>query len=100
MAALLAKLGPQPDAVPVPQEEHFLWPCNVVAWAHWGQVQTQWRTGMGGLTGLDYAGLRAYLDEQAMPPDERTHVWQCITACEHATLQARAKNAASKKPQG
>lgn len=72
--------------------EHFLWPCNVSAWHHWNGAQTQWRTGMAGATGLDYAGVRAYLDEQALQADDRTHVWACITACEQATLRAWAEN--------
>ena len=41
----------------------YLWPENVQAFTHWQCVQTQWRVGgMGGVTGLDYAGVRAYLE--------------------------------------
>ena len=98
MAALLAKVGPQGPAQTGGDDEHYLWPCNQTAWHHWGQVQSQWRMGMGGPSGIDYAGLRAYLDEQAMAPDERTHTWACITACERSTLQAWAEKAAAKLP--
>ncbi len=99
MAGVLAKLGPQPGYT-APQQEHILWPCNVASWEHWNQVQTQWRAGMGGATGLDYAGVRAYLDEQSLPADDRAHVWACITACERATLHAWAEKAAAKKQPG
>lgn len=66
----------------------YLWPCNERAWYHWREVQSQWRVGMAGGTGLDYAGVRAYLDECALPPDERRDAWAGIRACEAATLQA------------
>ncbi len=97
MARILAKLGPQPGAT---AQEHYLWPCNVTAWEHWQAVQTQWRVGMGGPTGLDYAGVRAYLADQPMASAERTHAWACIAACERATLRAWAEKAEAKKPQG
>lgn len=57
----------------------------------WIQLQTQWRTGMAGATGLDYAGVRTWLDEAtAFSGDERRELWQCIQACELATLAAWA----------
>lgn len=67
----------------------YLWPCNVAAWQHWQGVQTQWRVGgMGGATGLDYAGVRAYLDECGLGGDDRQAAWRGICACESATLVA------------
>lgn len=70
----------------------YLWPCNVAAWGHWQAVQTQWRAGgMGGATGLDYAGVRAYLDEQGLcgpeHAEERKEVFYGICAAERATLE-------------
>jgi hypothetical protein len=41
---------------------------------------------MGGATGLDYAGVRAYLDECNLQPPERGEVWAGITAAERGTL--------------
>lgn len=64
-----------------------MWPDNVGAWNHWNGVATQWRTGMGGATGLDYTGVCAYLDEQGLPADERREVFAGIQACERATLE-------------
>ena len=97
MAALLAKVGPQNQGTP-PAGEHILWPCNVQTWLHWQNVQTQWRTGgMGAPAGLDYAGVRAYLDERHLPPPEREHIFDCITACERATLRAWSEKAEAKK---
>lgn len=70
----------------------YLWPESVDAWAHWQQLQTQWRSGMGGVTGLCYAGVRAYLDEQGIEPGpERRELFDCIQACENACLHAWAE---------
>ena len=72
-------------------EHEYLWPCNVATWHHWQSVQTQWRMGgMGGPTGLDYAGVRAYLDECALAGQERQDAFAGICAAEHATLAAWA----------
>lgn len=72
------------------EREVYLWPCNVDAWRCWLDVQTQWRVGMGGRTGLDYAGVRAYLDE-AQPAD-RAGAFRGICACERAVLDVWAEN--------
>jgi len=45
---------------------------------------------MGGATGLDYAGVRAYLDECALPVQERADVWRGICAAERGTLDGWA----------
>lgn len=47
------------EAPPDKQPEFWLWPESVPCWALWHLVQTQWRTGMAGPTGLDYAGVEA-----------------------------------------
>jgi len=72
----------------------------VAAWGVWCDVQTQWRYGgMGSATGLDYAGLRAHLDELGLCGDERRHIYNGIRAAEHATLEARAERAAAEPKQ-
>lgn len=71
----------------------YLWPENEPAWAVWVQCQTQWRTGMGGATGLDYAGVRALLDELDQPPGpERRQVFEGLRVLERATLDAWAES--------
>ena len=74
-----------------PERVAYLWPDNVRAWSCWQGVQTQWRVGMGGATGLDYAGVRAFLDEQQLAGDERREVFAGIQACERATLDVWAE---------
>lgn len=72
----------------VDDEVVWLWPCNVDAWRHWCAVQTQWRIGMGGATGLDYAGVRAYLLDYTTARKQRVEVLDGIRAAERATLDA------------
>lgn len=65
----------------------YLWPECVPAWHHWQQLQTQWRTSIAGREGLDYAGVRAYLDEHAPRRGRRRReLFACIRACERACL--------------
>lgn len=44
----------------IPQVE--IWPENWEIFRIFSQLSTQWRTGMGGATGLDYASVRWLLD--------------------------------------
>ena len=95
MRAALAKLqqfAPAGAAAPGPADEPiYLWPCNVPAWNHWWAVQSQWRSGMAGRDGLDYAGVRAYLDEAGLCGDERRDIFKAIRAAEQASLEAWAQ---------
>lgn len=62
------------------------------AWNCWQGCSTQWRVGMAGPTGLDYAGVRAFLDEQDIEggPEARRDIWRGIQAAERATLEVWA----------
>ena len=82
--ALGSVLGDAPERI------EYLWPDNLRAWQHWLAVQTQWRTGMGGATGMDYAGVRAYLQLQVHRKHQR-EVFDGIRACERATLDVWAE---------
>ena len=66
-------------------------------------MQTQWRVGMSGATGLDYAGVRAWLDEMQLagevPADERAEIFACICAAERSTLDVRAARREAKASQ-
>jgi hypothetical protein len=74
-------------------EETWLWPCNVLAWECWYGVQTQWQfAAAGGATGLNYAGVRAYLDEHGhIASTERTEIFRGICAAERASLEVWAE---------
>ncbi|WP_255555750.1 DUF1799 domain-containing protein [Pseudoxanthomonas sp. PXM05] len=50
-----------PDDFPELDDEFGVWPDNVPAVNTFVAMQTQWRTGFAGATGLDYAAMPAVL---------------------------------------
>ena len=87
-------LAPDPDddddGAAAPEEPKCcLWPCNVAAFNAWQRVQTQWRTdAAGGRTGLDYAGVIAYLvDVLRIKPQARAELLGGLQAMEWAALE-------------
>ena len=64
-----------------------LWPCNFGVWTLWLDVQTQWRSGMAGRTGLDYAGVRVVVDRR-MPRRQRGEAFDALCSMERAALRA------------
>jgi hypothetical protein len=46
-----------PDLPAAPDEDFGVWPENWAAVEMFLRVQTQWRTSMGGVIGLDYAAV-------------------------------------------
>ena len=44
----------------------YLWRATCRPGNAWKACKTQWRTGMAGATGLDYAGVRAWMDLQGL----------------------------------
>ncbi len=64
-----------------------LWPENREALELWFGVQTQWRVGMAGATGLDYAGIAAYMGMLCVnSPARRARLLQDLQVMERATL--------------
>lgn len=80
-----------PDAPP--SQKCYLWPCNVLAFNVWTQIQTQWRTSaMGGRVGLDYAGVEAWLRSRpGLRPRARKELMQGLQAMELSALNAWAQ---------
>jgi hypothetical protein len=84
----------QPDPEPEP-EVLYLWPCNVQAWSCWLAVQTQWRSGMDGPTGLDYGSVHTYLHAvRNLRGQALRDVFAGIQAAERATLEVWAERRA------
>jgi hypothetical protein len=97
LAGLAAVL---PDSAQPQQQIAYLWPCNVHAWQCWQSVQTQWRVGPGGATGLDYAGAMAHLQTaHQLRGKKLRNVWACITAAEAATLEVWAQQRKDREDQ-
>jgi len=68
-----------------------LWPENLPVFDLFRDMQTQWRVGMGGCTGLDYPALVVLMDLHGVPADER-RVWLAdIQVMEAAALTEMAK---------
>jgi len=92
-AAALAAFGLRADgALPQPPaaRPYHLWPCNWPVWCVWVDVQTQWRVGMAGPTGLDYAGVQAVL-QQRLPLRQRKTAFWLLQGMEEAALQEYAR---------
>lgn len=77
---------------------YHLWPENLPAWNCWQGIQTQWRTGMSGPTGLDYQGVSAFLDRQGLEPDEAREVFWLLQVCERVTLEVWSEQRAKSSP--
>lgn len=78
-----------------------LWPECVAVWAVWVALQTQWRyAGMGGApTGLDYAGVTAWLQAHGYGFGRARNLRETlghIGAMERAALSAYAEQADKK----
>ncbi len=77
-------------SIPVAPEFHLL-PDNVPAFDLFQQVQTQWRIGMAGPTGLDYAGVRASPAFHSIARRAREAMFAAVCIMERAWLEAAAE---------
>lgn len=67
------------------------WPAALM----FSALQTQWRIGMNGATGLDYAVLPAVFDLHGVATEDRGDVFECLRIMEGAALEAMAEEAAA-----
>lgn len=77
----------------------YLWPCNLLAWSVWQQVQTEWRSSGMGATWLDYGGVRAYLDEMGYSGQERKDIFAGIRAADSAMREVWVQQAKDRAEQ-
>ncbi len=68
-----------------------LWPEHVAALDAWLAVQTQWREGFNGATGLDYGGVEAWARISGLRGDARRERFAELQLMERATLRAWAQ---------
>lgn len=68
-----------------------VWPENWPAFGLFWLARTQWRTGMGGPTGLDYTALAALFELHDVPRDERPQLLADIQVMEEAALVEMSK---------
>lgn len=74
-----------------------VWPDNLAAVNVFICLSTQWRTGMTGPTGLDYAAIPEVMRMSSLPRSEWPEVFECIRVMEDAALEQIRKNAKAKK---
>jgi hypothetical protein len=63
-----------------------VWPDNVDTVNVFIAASTQWRVGMGGATGLDYAALPAIMKFVGIPKKRQSEVFEGIRLMERAAL--------------
>lgn len=64
-----------------------IWPDNLPALDLFVALQTQWRTGFNGPTGLDYAAVAATLDLQGVAPADRCKLFADLRVMEAEALK-------------
>lgn len=67
-------------------EEVRIWPDNWQSVKLFQSLTTQWRTSMGGPTGLDYAVLPAVMQLHGIRKKDRADLFDCIRVMENAAL--------------
>jgi hypothetical protein len=63
-----------------------VWPENFTVFRLFCDLQTQWRTGMGGPTGLDYNTLFHRLDRMRLSDEDYTAIEDDIRVMEYEAL--------------
>lgn len=64
-----------------------VWPDNLAAINTFIALSTQWRTGMAGPTGLDYAAVPAVLRLTDVPRGDWSDVFDCLRVLEEEALK-------------
>lgn len=86
--ALLAAMGVPPERWPEMLEKAVteIWPGNWPAFQVFSAMTTQWRVGMGGATGLDYAVLPTVMDIVGIRKKARRDVFAAVREMENEAL--------------
>lgn len=91
--ALFATMGATPEMWDELRKsaDVMIYPCNWLTVSVFMALQTQWRTGMSGATGLDYAALPAVFDVLGIAKKARKRVFDGIRVMESAVLNLWAE---------
>lgn len=85
MLQQLAALVPD-DRMEEEAQVFYLWPEHVPAYELFERLQSQWRIGMQGCTGLDYGGVIAWLRETVPKRTRRAELLDELQIMEYAAL--------------
>lgn len=70
----------------------LVWPANAQAVSVFCDMDTQWRIGMAGRTGLDYSALPVVMRLCGVPAAERASVFSDIRVMETEALNTMIRN--------
>ena len=90
-AAELAMFGLTPDDFPDLDDTVEIWPDNESAVAVFCAMQSQWRVGFAGATGMDYAALPAVLSLLQIPADQHPDTFYGLRTMEAEALAVMEK---------
>lgn len=88
-----AALSPNAERSTPDDPALYLHPDNWPVWCLWRDLETQWRIGHSGATGLDYPSVLAVI-AQRFKPRQRKTVFYLVQAMEEVTLHEWREQAA------
>lgn len=80
------RYGLSPEDFPDLDDTVEVWPDNEAALDVFAAMQTQWRVGFAGATGLDYSALPAVLALCEIPPEQHPDTFDCLRIMEAEAL--------------
>lgn len=87
----MAALGFDPEDFDDSDNEVGVWECNADAYYVFRSMATQWRVGMAGATGLDYAAMPVVMDMVGVRRKNRPDVFESVRIMEEEALTTWAE---------
>lgn len=88
----MAALGFDPEDFDEDDSTIEVWECNADAFYVFESMATQWRVGMAGATGLDYAAMPVVMDMVGIKKKSRAEVFASVRIMETEALATMAEN--------
>lgn len=88
----MAALGFDPEDFDESDFSIGVWECNAEAFYVFESMATQWRIGMAGATGLDYAAMPVVMDMVGVARKRRPEVFESVRIMETEALATMAEN--------
>lgn len=88
----MAALGFDPEDFDEEENIIEVWECNADAFYVFESMATQWRVGMAGATGLDYAAMPVVMDMVGVERKRRPEVFSSVRIMETEALATMAEN--------
>ena len=88
----MAALGFDPEDFDEGEFTIEVWECNADAFYVFEGMTTQWRIGMAGATGLDYAAMPVVMDMVGVERKRRPEVFSSVRIMETEALATMAEN--------